>query len=134
MRLFLTVVSPSIYYLNDLINKHSWISSLKLYELLARTEKPSGQTTDLPKSKWYDHVQLKSENCFWQFFYLSGEILVFSEACIQQCRLVLPMYSVVEPWKYPSEKKVVCLGWNSLGGLIRICRIRLWCKIIKFPV
>ena len=37
---------------NSLIKILSWISSLKLHELLARIEKSSGQTTILQKSMW----------------------------------------------------------------------------------
>ena len=37
---------------NSLIKILSWISSLKLHELLARIEKSSGQTTVLQKSMW----------------------------------------------------------------------------------
>ena len=37
---------------NSLIKILSWISSLKLHELLARVEKSSGQTTVLQKSMW----------------------------------------------------------------------------------
>ena len=53
----------------------SWISGLKLHELLARIEKSSGQTTVLQKSMW----SCKAEVWVLTHFPVSGETPICCE-------------------------------------------------------
>ena len=65
---------------NSLFKVLSWISSLKVHELLARTEKSSGQTTVLQKSMWSCTAEV------WELFLthspVSGETPICSEVCV----------------------------------------------------
>ena len=62
---------------NSLIKILSWISSLKLHELLARVEKSSGQTTDLHKSMWSCTAAISE--LFLTHFPVSSETIICSE-------------------------------------------------------
>ena len=65
---------------NSLIKILSWISNLKLHELLARIKKSSGQTTLLQKSIWSCMAEV------WELFLIqfpvSGETPICSKVCI----------------------------------------------------
>ena len=65
---------------NSLIKILSWISSLKLHELLARIEKSSGQTTVLQKSMWLCTAEVWE--LFLTHFPVSGETPICSEVCV----------------------------------------------------
>ena len=62
---------------NSLIKILSWISSLKLHELLARIEKSSGQTTVLQKSMWSCTAEVWE--LFLTHFPVSGETPICSK-------------------------------------------------------
>ena len=63
---------------NSLIKTLSWISSLKLHEPLARTEKSSGQITVLQKSMWSCTVEVSELT----HFLVSGEAPICFEVRI----------------------------------------------------
>ena len=62
---------------NSLIKILSWILSLKLQELLARTEKSLGQTTVLQKSMWSCTAEF-----FLTHFPVSGKTPICSKVCV----------------------------------------------------
>ena len=79
----------------SLIKILSWISSLKLCELLARIEKSSWQTAAIQKNMWSCMAEV------WELFLtnfpVSGETPICSEVHVLLCRLVLLMYSALQP-------------------------------------